>query len=182
LLWRTREIEGGANMEDREEARRNRERKLLALVAEYQRALRDDFVAAREGIRWRRSYAEEAQRDLEEATVRASELRRRLEELSKETERLQGRADAPAEADLEVERARAAEDLARAEGLARAAESLLSRPEFALRDAAEFEEQVSGLARAALEEYEKLRRAVEEAFEHSERELRETTEETGQGS
>jgi hypothetical protein len=98
-------------MEDREEARRNLERKLLELVAEYQRALRDDFVAAREGIRWRYRYAEDARRDLEEATVRASELRGRIEELSKETERLRGRADTPAEADLEVERARAAEDL-----------------------------------------------------------------------
>jgi hypothetical protein len=169
-------------MEDREEARRNLERKLLELVAEYQRALRDDFVAAREGIRWRYRYAEDARRDLEEATVRASELRGRIEELSKETERLRGRADTPAEADLEVERARAAEDLARAEGLARAAESLLSRPEFALQDRAEFEEQVSGLARAAVEESEKLRRAVEEVFEHGERELRKTAEETGPGS
>jgi hypothetical protein len=166
-------------MEDRQEARRNQQRKLLELVAQYQRALRDDFVAAREGIRWRYRYAEEARRDLEEATTRASELRGRFEELSEETEPLQRRADAPAEVDLAVERATVAEDLARAEGLARAAENLLSRSEFAFRDRSEFEERVSELARAAEEESEKLRRAVEEALEHGERELREAAEETG---
>ena len=166
-------------MEDREEARLEVKTKLLELVAEYQRILRDDFLAAREGARWRYRYAQEARRDLEAATARAAELRERLGELPEETERRQVRQDAPAEDNLEVERAPAAEDLARAEGLARAAETLLSRPEFAFQDRAQFEEWVSGLARAAVEESEKLRRAVGEAFEHGELELREAAEETG---
>jgi hypothetical protein len=133
----------------------------------------------REGTRWRYRYAQEAQRDLEEATTRAAELRERLGELREETERRQGQQDAPAEDNLEVERTAAAEDLARAEGLARAAETLLSRPDFAFRDRAQFEERVLDLARAAVEESEKLRRAVGETFEHGERELREAAEKTG---
>ena len=44
---------------------------------------------------------------------------------------------------------------------------------------AQFEEQVSGLARGAVEESEKLRRGVGEAFEHGEREPCEAAEETG---
>ena len=55
-------------MQDREEAWRELEMRLLELVAEYQRVLREDFLAAREGARYR--YAQEAQRDLEEATAR----------------------------------------------------------------------------------------------------------------
>ncbi len=49
-------------MEDREEARRALETKLLELVADYQRTLREDFLAAREGARWRYRYAQEAGR------------------------------------------------------------------------------------------------------------------------
>jgi len=166
-------------MQDREEARRELETRLLELVAEYQRVLREDFLAAREGARWRYRYAQEAQRDLEEATARAAQLRERLGELREETERRRGREEVPAEDNLEVERAAAAEDLARAEGLARAAEALLSRPEFAFRERVQFEERVSGLARGVVEESKKLRRSVGEAFEHGERELREAAEETG---
>src|SRR5918994_5040705 len=78
-------------MDDREAARRELETKLLELLAEYQRVLREDFLAAREGARWRYRYAQEAQRDLEEATARAANLRERLGELREETERRRGR-------------------------------------------------------------------------------------------
>jgi DNA repair exonuclease SbcCD ATPase subunit len=165
-------------MDDREAARRELETKLLELVAEYQRVLRNHFLAVREGARWRYRYAQEARQDLEEATARAANLRERLGELREETERRRGREEVPAEDNLEVERAAAAEDLARAEGLARAAEALLSRPEFAFRDRAHFEERVSGLVRTAVEEAEKLRRALGEAIEHGERELHEAAQET----
>jgi hypothetical protein len=159
-------------MADWEEAFRNLEERPLEVVVEYQGALYRKFVAAREEVLARFRYAEGARRDLEEASALASELRESLKELSKETENAQGRADDVAESELKLERAAVTEDLARAEGLARAAEVLLSRPEFSFRGRAECEEQVSDLARAAVEESEKLRRAVEEAFERRARHTR----------
>ncbi len=159
-------------MAEREAAFRELEEKVLERVAEYQRALYHEFVAAREEISWRYRYAESTRRDLEEASARASELRERLKGLRGETN-AQGEADALTAADLAVEHAAAAEDLARAEGLARAAEAVLSRPEFAFRDHTEYEERVSELAREAVEASEKLKQAVEEAFERGEREIRE---------
>ena len=162
-------------MADREETFRELEERLLEAVAEYQRALYHEFVAAREEISWRYRYAEAARRDLEEASARASELRERLKGLHEETN-AQNRADALTAADLRVEHAAAAEDLARTEGLARAAEAVLSRPEFAFRDQTECEELVSEHAREALEMSEKLKQAVEEAFEQGERKIREAVE------
>jgi chromosome segregation ATPase len=159
-------------MADREETFRELEERLLEAVAEYQRVLYHEFVAAREEISWRYRYAEAARRDLEEASARASELRERLKGLHEETN-AQSRADALTAADLRVEHAAAAEDLARAEGLARAAKAVLSRPEFASQNRAECEEQISELAREAVEESEKLKQAVEEAFERGGREIRE---------
>jgi hypothetical protein len=160
-------------MADRDKAFREFEERLLKVVVEYQGALYREFVAAREEVLARFHYAEGAQQDLEEASARASELRETLKALSKRTENAQGRADDVGE--LELERAAVAEDLACAEGLARAAEVLLSRPEFSFRGRAECEEQVSNLARAAVEESEMLRRAVEEAFERGVRDIREAT-------
>ena len=162
-------------MADREEAFRELEERILEAVAEYQRALYHEFVAAREEISWRYRYAEAARRDLEEASARVSELRERLKGLHEGTN-AQSRADALTGADLRLEHAAAAEDLARAEGLARAAEAVLSRPEFAFRDRAESEEQVSELVRETVEGSEKLKQAVEEAFERGEREIREAAE------
>ena len=159
-------------MTDREAAFRGLEERVLEAVAEYQRALYHEFVAAREEVSWRYRYAEAARRDLEEASARASELRERLKGFQGETN-AQSQADALRAADLGVEHAAAAEDLARAEGLARAAEAVLSRPEFALRDQTEYEERVSELAREAVEASEKLKQAVEEAFEGGEREIQE---------
>jgi hypothetical protein len=157
---------------DREAAFRELEERVLEAVAEYQRALYHEFVAAREEISWRYRYAQAARRDLEEASARVSELRERLNTLQGETN-AQSQADALTAADLGVEHAAAAEDLARAEGLARAAEAVLSRPEFALLDHTVYEEQVSELARESAEASEKLKQAVEEAFERGEREIRE---------
>jgi chromosome segregation ATPase len=157
---------------ERESAFRELEERVLESVAEYERALYHEFVAAREEVSWRYRYTEAARRDLEEASAHASELRERLEGLHGETN-AQSQADALTAADLAVEHAAAAEDLARAEGLARAAEAVLSRPEFAFRDHTEYEERVSELAREAVEASEKLKQAVEEAFEQGEREIRE---------
>jgi hypothetical protein len=170
-------------MADREEAFRELEERVLEAVAEYQRALYHEFVAAREEISWRYRYAEAARRDFEEASARASELRERLKGLHEETN-AQGGADALTTADLEVGHAAVGEDLARAEGLARAAQAVLSRPEFAFRDHTEYEEQVSGLAREAVEASEKLKQAVVEAFGRGELEIREAAEPpaTGPGS
>jgi hypothetical protein len=162
-------------MADREEAFRELEERLLEAVAEYQRALYHEFVAAREEISWRYRYAEAARRDFEEASARASELRERLKGLQKETN-AQSQVDALTAADLRVEHAAAAEDLARAKGLARAAEAVLSRPEFASQNRADCEEQISELAREAMEGSEKLKQAVEEAFERGGREIREAAE------
>ena len=159
-------------MAEREAAFRRLEERVLEAVAEYQRALYHEFVAAREEVSWRYRYTEAARRDLEEASVRASEIRERLKSLRGETD-AQSQADALTAADLAVEHAAAAEDLARAEGLARAAEAVLSRPEFAFRDHTEFEERVSELAHEAVAASEKLKQAVEEAFEQGEREIRE---------
>ena len=162
-------------MAEREEVFRELEERVLEAVAEYQRALYHEFVAAREEISWRYRYTEAARRDLQEASARASELRERLEGLPEEADAQSG-ADALTSADLKVEHAATAEDLARAEGLARAAEAVLSRPEFAFRDHTEYEERVSELAREAVEASEKLKQAVEEAFERGEREIREAAE------
>src|ERR687897_1934164 len=90
-------------MDDREAARRELETKLLELLAEYQRVLREDFLAAREGARWRYRYAQEAQRDLEEATARAANLRERLGELREESERRRGGEGGSGEENLERE-------------------------------------------------------------------------------
>jgi hypothetical protein len=160
---------------DREEAFREFEEKVLEAVAEYQRALYHEFVAAREEISWRYRYAEATRGDLEVASARASELRGRLKGLNGEAS-AQSWTDAVRVANLGVEQAATAEDLARAEGLARAAEAVLSRPEFAFRDHTEYEKQISELAREAVEASENLRRAVEEAFERSERQIREAAE------
>jgi chromosome segregation ATPase len=141
-------------------------------VTGYQRALYHEFVAAREEISWRYRYAEATRRDLEEASARASELRERLKGLRRETSSQIG-TDALTAANLGVEQAATAEDLARAEGLARAAGAVLSRPEFAFRDHTEYEEQISELAREAVEASEKLKRAVEETFQRGEREIQE---------
>ena len=159
-------------MAEREAAFRRLEERVLEAVAEYQRALYHEFVAAREEVSWRYRYSEAARRDLEEASVRASEIRERLKSLRGETD-AQSQADALTAADLAVEHAAAAEDLARAEGLARAAEAVLSRPEFAFRDHTEYEERVSELAHEAVAASEKLKQAVEEACEQGEREIRE---------
>ncbi len=159
-------------MAEREAAFQGLEERVLEAVAAYQRALYHEFVAAREEVSWRYRYTEAARRDLEEASARASELRERLEGLRGETD-AQSQADALTAADLAVEHAAAAEDLARAEGLARAAEAVLTRPEFAFRDRTEYEERVSQLAREAVAASEKLKQAVEEAFEKGEREIRE---------
>jgi uncharacterized protein Yka (UPF0111/DUF47 family) len=153
-------------MADRQEAFREPEERVLEAVAEYQRALYHEFVAAREEILWRYRYAEAARRDLEDASARASELRERLKGLHKETNAQSWEEDALT----------AAEDLARAEGLARAAQSVLSRPEFARRDYTEYEERISGLVREAVEASEKLKQAVEEAFEQGESKIREAVE------
>jgi hypothetical protein len=166
---------------DREAAFRELEERVLEAVAEYQRVLYHEFVAAREEVSWRYRYAEAARRDLEDASARASELRERMKGFQEETN-VQNQADALAAADLGVEHAAAAEDLARAEGLARAAEAVLSRPEFALRDHTEYEERVSELAREAVEASEKLKRALEEAFERGERQIREAAEPPPTGS
>jgi hypothetical protein len=160
---------------DREEAFRELEEKVLEAVATYQRALYHEFLAAREEISWRYRYAEATRRDLEEASTRASELRERLKGLHGET-RAQSWADAVTAANLGVEHAATAEDLARAEGLARAAEAVLSRSEFAFRDHTEYETQISELAREAVEASERLKRAVEEAFERGEREIQQAAE------
>ena len=170
-------------MAEREAAFRELEERVLEVVAEYQLARYDEFVAAREEISWRYRYAEAARRDLEEASARASELRERLKGFDGETN-AQSQADALTAADHRVEQAAAAEDLARAEGLARAAEGVLSRPEFALRDHTEYEERVSALAREAVEASEKLKQAVEEAFERGEHDIQEaaTPPSTGLGS
>ena len=152
-------------MADREEAFREPEERVLEAVAEYQRALYHEFVAAREEILWRYRYAEAAQRDFEEASARASELRESLKGLQEKT-KAQSWEDALT----------AAEDLARAEGLARAAQAVLSRPEFAHRDYTEYEERISELARVAVEASEKLKQALEEAFERGERNIREAAE------
>ncbi len=153
-------------MAHREEAFRQPQERVLEAVAEYQRALYHEFVAAREEILWRYRYAEAARRDFEEASARASELRERLKGLHKETNAQS----------LEEDALTAAEDLARAEGLARAAQSVLSRPEFARRDYTEYEERISGLAREAVEASERLKQAVEEAFEQGERKIQEAVE------
>ena len=158
---------------EREAAFREPEERVLEAVAEYQRALYHEFVAAREEISWRYRYAEAARRDLEETSARASELRERLKDFHGEMNAKSSEADALTASDLAVEHAAAAEDLARAEGLARAAEAVLSRPEFAFRDHTEFEERVSELAREAAEACEKLKQVVDEAFERGEREIRE---------
>jgi CRISPR/Cas system-associated exonuclease Cas4 (RecB family) len=160
---------------DRKDALRALGERLLESVTEYQRALYHEFLAAREEISWRYRYAEAARRDLEEATARASELRERLEGLQVETN-AQSQVDALTASALGVEHAAAEEDLARTEGLARAAEAVLSRPEFAFRDQTECEELVSEHAREAVEMSEKLKQAVEEAFEQGERDIREATE------
>ncbi len=152
-------------MAEREVAFRQPQERVLEAVAEYQRALYHEFVAAREEILWRYRYAETAQRDFEEASARVSELRERLKGLHAETN-AQSWEDALT----------AAEDLARAEGLARAAQSVLSRPEFARRDYTEYEERISGLAREAVEASERLKQAVEEAFEQGERKIQEAVE------
>jgi chromosome segregation ATPase len=154
---------------------RDLEERVLEVVAAYQRALYHEFVAAREEISWRYRYAETARQDLEEASARASKLRERVTRL-REQMTAHSPADTLAAADFGVEYAAAAEDLARAEGLVRAAESVLSRPEFTFGDHTEYEEQISGLAREAVEASEKLKQAVEEAFERGEREIREATE------
>jgi hypothetical protein len=152
-------------MADRDEAFRQPQERVLEAVAEYQRALYHEFVAAREEILWRYRYAEAAQRDFEEASARASELRQRLKGLDGETN-----------ARSWEDALTAAEELARAEGLARAAQAVLSRPEFARRDYTEYEERISGLAREAVEASENLKQAVEEAFERGERKIREAAE------
>ncbi len=162
-------------MADRKDALRALGERLLESVTEYQRALYHEFLAAREEISWRYRYAEAARRDLEEATARASELRERLEGLQVETN-AQSQVDALTASALGVEHAAAEEDLARTEGLARAAEAVLSRPEFAFRDQTECEELVSEHAREAVQMSEKLKQAVEEAFEQGEREIREAAE------
>ena len=162
-------------MADRKDALRALGERLLESVTEYQRALYHEFLAAREEISWRYRYAEAARRDLEEATARASELRERLEGLQVETN-AQSQVDALTASALGVEHAAAEEDLARTEGLARAAEAVLSRPEFAFRDQTECEELVSEHAREAVEMSEKLKQAVEEAFEQGERDIREAAE------
>lgn len=159
-------------MAEKEAVFREPEERVLEAVAEYQRALYHEFVAAREEISWRYRYAEAARRDLEEASARASELRERLKGFNGETN-AHSEADALTASDLAVEHAAAAEDLARAEGLARAAEAVLSRPEFAFRDRTEYEERVSELVSEAVEASERLKQAVEEAFERGEREIRE---------
>jgi hypothetical protein len=159
-------------MANRDKAFRELEEKLLGALTEYQRALYQEFVAAREEVLGRYRYTEAARRDLEEASSHASELRKRLEGLYEETG-ARVSPDALVEADLRVERAVAAEDLARAEGLARAAEAVLSRPEFAFRDHAECQEKVSELAREAVEESERLKNAVVEAFERGINDIRE---------
>ena len=156
-------------MADREEAFRQPQERILEAVAEYQRALYHEFVAAREEILWRYRYAEAAQRDLEEASARASELRERLKGLQGEAQSWEDELTA-------------AEDLARAEGLARAAQAVLSRPEFAHRDYTEYEERISELARVAVEASEKLKQAVEEAFERGERKIQEAAERPPAGS
>ena len=160
-------------MADREVAFRQPEERVLEAVAEYQRALYHEFVAAREEILWRYRYIEAARRDFEEASARASELRERLKELHGETN-AQSWTDALT----------AAEDLARAEGLARAAQAILTRPEFARRDYTEYQERISELAREAVEASERLKQAVEEAFERGERKIQEAVEPppTGPGS
>lgn len=155
-------------MADRDEAFRELEEKLLGALTEYQQALYQEFVAAREEVLGRYRYAEAAKRDLEEASAHASEVRERLKGLYEERDTRE-----PPDADLGVERALAAEDLARAEGLARAAEAVLSRPEFAFRDRAECQERISELACEAVEESEKLKQAVVEAFERGMRDIRE---------
>ena len=162
-------------MADRKDALRALGERLLESVTEYQRALYHEFLAAREEISWRYRYAEAARRDLEEATARASELRERLEGLQVETN-AQSQVDALTASALGVEHAAAEEDLARTEGLARAAEAVLSRPEFAFQDQTECEELVAEHAREAVEMSEKLKQAVEEAFEQGERDIREATE------
>jgi chromosome segregation ATPase len=160
---------------DRKDALRALGERLLESVTEYQPALYHEFLAAREEISWRYRYAEAARRDLEDATARASELRERLEGLQVETN-AQSQVDALTASALGVEHAAAEEDLARTEGLARAAEAVLSRPEFAFRDQTECEELVAEHAREAVEMSEKLKQAVEEAFEQGERDIREATE------
>jgi predicted nucleic acid-binding Zn-ribbon protein len=148
---------------------RQPQERVLETVAEYQRALYHEFVAAREEILWRYRYAEAARQDFEEASARASELRERLKGLHKETNETNAQS-------WEEDALTAAEDLARAEGLARAAQSVLSRPEFARRDYTEYEERISGLAREAVEASEKLKQAVEEAFEQGESKIRQAVE------
>ena len=159
-------------MADRDEAFRELEERLLKALAEYQQALYQEFVAAREEDLGRYRYAEAAKRDLEEASSRASELRKKIKELYEDTD-AQASPGTLVEADLGVERAVAAEDLARAEGLARAAEAVLASPEFAFRNRAECQEKISELAREAMEESEKLKQAVVEAFERGVRDIRE---------
>ena len=166
---------------DGQAAFREPEERVLEAVAEYQRALYHEFLAAREELSWRFRYAEAARRDLGEASARASELRERLKGLRGETN-AQSQVDAMTAADLAVEQAATAEALARAEGLARAAESVLSRAEFAFRDHAEYEERVSELAREAAEASEKLKQAVEEAFERGESQIREAAKPPPTGS
>lgn len=163
-------------MAGRKDAFRALGERLLESVPEYQQALYHEFLAAREEILWRYRYAEAARRDLEEATARASEPRERLEGLQVETNAQKSQVDALTASALGVEHAAAEEDLARTEGLARAAEAVLSRPEFAFRDQTECEELVSEHARKAVQMSEKLKQAVEEAFEQGEREIREAAE------
>jgi hypothetical protein len=84
---------------DREAAFRELEERVLEAVAEYQRVLYHEFVAAREEVSWRYRYAEAARRDLEDASARASELRERMKGFQEETN-VQNQADALAAADL----------------------------------------------------------------------------------
>ncbi len=163
-------------MADEDEARRELEGEILALVDEYHRALRRGVVSAR-GEAWGRyRYAEGARKDLENASAQAAKLRERLEGLSEEAERARLRGDELGEADLKVEHASTAEELARVAGLVRAAEALLSRPEFGPESYEDCVKAVSGAARAASDESGRLRRALEEAFERGEREVREAAE------
>ncbi len=163
-------------MADEDEARRELEAELLALVDEYHRALRRAVVSVR-GEAWgRHRYAEGARKDLEDASAQAAQLQERLASLSEEVERARQRGDELGEADLRVEHASTAEELARLEGLVRAAEALLSRPEFGPESYEDCVEAISDAARAASEESGRLRQALEEAFERGEREVREAAE------
>ncbi len=155
----------------RERERRELERRLLEGVADYRRLLYRDFVASREEVLGRYRYAEVAQKDLEDANARASELRRKIEEISARAERAAEEGDDVGAARLRVEQASVAEDLARIEGLARAAGAVLARPEFSFESREQRDEEVAGHARDALEELGRLREALEAALSQGEEEI-----------